>query len=77
MIVNDSCVYLVISLLLIAFLPHFYLLLIFAIMTIVELVDKLIKCIGRYIMQIAFLLTFCYVIFNLFTITFNEIHEQI
>ncbi len=56
MIVKISPVaYLVMSLLLIAFLPHFYLLLIFAIMTIVELIEYLGKLINKFIKNIEYI----------------------
>ncbi len=78
--ITDDAFYIIIGLLSIAFLPHIYLFLIFAIMTIAELLDFMAKLLNKfieftcvYIFPIAIIFLFYWAIIKIFMIVFNSI----
>jgi hypothetical protein len=78
--ITDDAFYIIIGLLSIAFLPHIYLFLIFAIMTIVEMLEYMAKLLSKlieftciYIFPIGIIFLFYLVIIKTFMIVFNSI----
>ena len=71
--ITNGAFYIFMGLLLIMFMPHIYLILIFATMSVIELIDKFIKFTSQYIMPMAFVLLFYYTVYQMLGIILKEI----
>ncbi len=73
MVINNGAFYVFMGLLLIMFMPHIYLILIFALMSLVELLDKLMKLISQYVLPLTCVVLFYYTVYYFLGVILNEI----